>query len=223
MYRFERKYYLPDHNYLRVRDQVLSHPLLFRPIFKERKVNNIYLDTPGLKFFYDNVEGEMERKKIRVRWYGESFQHQEKLTLEYKIKKGLLGRKESYPLKNIDISPGFAFPQFRKQIRANKLPFMVTNEVTDLHPTLLNTYVREYFLSEDGSFRITLDRELHFYHLHAGKNMFRSEFNQGKDMVMEIKYDPEHETKIDTVTQGFPFRITKSSKYVIGIQNTIGA
>ena len=42
---------------------------MFTPIYNERTVNNIYLDTIGLTNFYDNVYGVTNRTKLRIRWY----------------------------------------------------------------------------------------------------------------------------------------------------------
>ena len=48
--------------------------------------------------FHDNIQGIAERKKTRIRWYNSLFGKIEKPTLEFKVKKGLLGKKISYPI-----------------------------------------------------------------------------------------------------------------------------
>lgn len=222
MYRYERKYYLPDANYLQIKSYLNHHPGIFIKAFEQRVINNIYFDTPGFAFFYDNIDGERERKKIRIRWYGNTFDHQKKLTLEYKIKNGLVGRKDSFNLENINTGSGFNIQQLRSQIKNNDLPLHIKHELLNIHPTLINTYNREYYITEDGKFRITLDKNLKFYRIHAGNNNFSTVFNQGDDIVLELKYDPEFDISADNITKHLPFKITKSSKYVIGIQNLFG-
>ena len=219
MYRYERKYYLAGENYDSVRSMILNHPASFRKAFYPRMINNIYFDTPGFDFFYDNVNGSQFRKKIRIRWYDETFAHQKKLTLEYKLKNGLLGDKKSYPLTDIFTGDGFEFEQMRNEIRDNRLPIPVENDLLTNYPTLLNRYVREYFISDDGKCRITLDRDLSFFRIHAGKNYFTVDYQLHSDLIMEMKYDPKDEPVADAISQNIPFRITKSSKYVIGVQN----
>jgi len=182
-------------------------------------INNIYFDTPGFDFFYDNVNGDYIRKKIRIRWYDETFAHQEKLTLEYKLKNGLLGDKISYPMSNIYTGKGFEFCQMRNEIKINQLPIQVGNELLTNYPTLLNRYNREYFISDDNKCRITLDKELTFFRIHSGKNYFDINYHLSGDLIMEMKYDPVDEPIAKSISQNFPFRITKSSKYVIGVQN----
>ena len=218
MYRYERKYYLAGEDYGYVRTLILSHPASFRELFYPRMINNIYFDTPGFDFFYDNVEGHQLRKKIRIRWYDETFAHQKKLTLEYKLKNGLLGDKISYPLSNIYTGEEFEIGKMKDELKANQLPVQVENELLTNYPTLLNRYVREYFITDDGKCRITLDKDLSFFRIHSGKNYFKTSYHLSADLIMEMKYDPGDESIADAISQNFPFRITKSSKYVIGVQ-----
>jgi len=219
MFRYERKYYLSGEAYDYVRTLILNHPAAFHPVFHPRTINNIYFDTPGFDFFYDNVNGHQLRKKIRIRWYGETFAHQQKLTIEYKLKNGLLCDKKSIRLTDIYTGEGFDFRQMRKEIKANQLHIPVENELLTYYPTLLNSYVREYFISEDGKCRVTLDRDLSFFRIHAGRNYFQVSYHLGSDLIMEMKYAPDDESFAVKISQNFPFRITKSSKYVIGVQN----
>ena len=219
MYRYERKYYIADTDFDFVRSLILNHPASFRKVFYPRTINNIYFDTPGFDFFYDNVNGMQIRKKIRIRWYDETFSFQKKLTLEYKLKNGLLGDKISYPLSNIFIGDGFETGQLKNELKSCNLPVQVENELLTHYPVLLNRYIREYFISDDEKCRITLDKDLSFYRIHAGSNYFRIAHHVSDDVVMEMKYAPCDEESSVKISQHFPFRVTKSSKYVIGIQH----
>ena len=222
MYRYERKYYLYGEDYNYIRTLILNHPASFRTIFYPRMINNIYFDTPGFDFFYDNVNGDQLRKKVRIRWYDETFAYQKKLTLEYKLKNGLLGDKISHRLTDIYTGKGFKIGQMRSEIKINQLPIPVENELLTLYPSLLNRDMREYFISDDGKIRITLDNDLSFFRIHAGKNNFMVSYHLPGDLIMEMKYTPEDDHIANIVSQHFPFRITKSSKYVTGVQNLYG-
>jgi len=68
--RFERKFVIDFHSAMHVANVVKSHPACFTEIFSERKIHNIYLDTKHLNFFHDNTDGNLYRKKYRLRWYG---------------------------------------------------------------------------------------------------------------------------------------------------------
>ena len=63
-----------DAHDVRRQDQVFF--VVKRPgaAFPDRIVNNVYFDTPDLAAFEANLWGAPERRKCRLRWYGETFQ-----------------------------------------------------------------------------------------------------------------------------------------------------
>ena len=46
-------------------------------------------------------EGQAARTKLRLRWYGDYLYNPSQTTLEYKIKQGMVGTKESYKLAGL--------------------------------------------------------------------------------------------------------------------------
>ena len=60
--------------------------LQLKEIYEKRKINSIYLDTFDLNDFNDTVDGEKQRSKLRLRWYGQTFNSVIKPILENKIK-----------------------------------------------------------------------------------------------------------------------------------------
>ena len=73
-------------------NQILLSPAFFKEIYYERRVNNIYLDSFDYANYYANINGEQNRVKQRIRWYGDTFDAKTPI-LEYKIKHGELGIK----------------------------------------------------------------------------------------------------------------------------------
>ena len=86
-YRFERKFFITGTIGQSIESIVKLNTAMFSEIFSERLVNNIYFDSENLKNYYANIYGDMERKKIRIRWYGSLFDYVDKPVLELKIKK----------------------------------------------------------------------------------------------------------------------------------------
>ena len=43
---------------------------------------------------------------------------------------------------------------------------------------------------------------------------------QDQGLVIELKYEEQFDNQTDRITQYFPFRLTKSSKYVTGVDLT---
>ena len=96
--RFERKFTVNRLSKQGIELVIKQNSAFFSKIYKQRYINNIYLDTPNLTFFFDNNAGKSNRKKIRIRWYGDMFGMISYPILEFKIKTGDVGNKFSFPL-----------------------------------------------------------------------------------------------------------------------------
>ena len=103
-WRCELKFIIIRHSSESVFSLIKTHPAMFSEIYQERKINNIYCDTLNFHTFSDNVVGIADRLKVRIRWYGETFSSIAKPTLEFKIKSGLLSRKEYFKINPLTIN-----------------------------------------------------------------------------------------------------------------------
>ena len=153
-FRYERKFFISSIHRHRVNIIIKSHPAFFREIFHKRKVNNIYFDSFQFQNFLDNVEGSTERVKFRIRWYNDMFGEVLNPVLELKIKKGMLGRKESYSLVPFKMNPDFTVNKIKDVIQNSDIPDYIKEKVKYLYPRLLNQYTRVYFMSANKKFRI---------------------------------------------------------------------
>jgi SPX domain protein involved in polyphosphate accumulation len=190
----------------------------FSPVFITRKINNIYLDTLDLSSYYDNIEGNNFRKKIRIRWYGKLFGKIEKPVLEYKLKNGLMGRKKSYVLNEFYLDENTTNAELKQLILSSNLPMDIKNEVVSLQPTLMNSYKRSYFLSFNNICRLTLDYNLKYYRvLLTGHNFFHIE-KEDNILIVELKYKEMDDSIARDVGANLPFKLTKSSKYIMGLE-----
>jgi SPX domain protein involved in polyphosphate accumulation len=215
--RYERKYLINDYSYGDVKQFIKFHPASFSEIYHERRINNIYFDTPGMSNYYDNEDGSTDRKKVRIRWYGDLFGKIDSPILEYKIKNGLLGYKVSHKLPGFTIGQPFIAGQLKEIFKSASIPDNVKDELLFLQPTLLNQYKRKYFLSADKKFRITIDHDLTYYGISV-QTFFINRSVDYTSTVLELKYDLEHETEVNQVSSMFPFMLTKNSKYLSGLQ-----
>ncbi|MEE9442818.1 MAG: VTC domain-containing protein [candidate division Zixibacteria bacterium] len=215
--RFERKFYISSLTKHEICALVRLNSVMFKEVFYERTVNNIYLDSYSLHNYRENVIGSQSRLKVRIRWYGETFGLAEKPTLELKIKEGLVGWKDSYRLKSFLIESGFDYCTIIDLIKSSDIPDRLKLFVGLLEPALLNSYQRKYYLSTDGKFRITIDTDMSFTKIGIFNNCFVNRSQNYTDTILELKYEPEYDSMAHEITRFFPFRITKSSKYVSGI------
>jgi SPX domain protein involved in polyphosphate accumulation len=220
-YRYERKFLTTAFHLKEVEQFLKINPALFSPLFHERIVNNIYFDTLGLHNYVDNIEGEKCRVKVRIRWYGSIFGFIEKPVLEYKIKNGLAGRKESFVLNSFSLDKNFSKAVILNSVDKAEIPELVRKELLSLQPALLNSYNRKYFLSADKKVRVTIDSGLSFYKISYGHNTFLNHQKDHQTVVVEMKYDPALDEEVRNISNQFPFPLTKSSKYLQGLERVL--
>ncbi|HHL57998.1 MAG TPA: polyphosphate polymerase domain-containing protein [Bacteroidetes bacterium] len=214
--RYERKFMVDAMDYYAVEQQIRIHPAAFSPIFHPRYINNIYLDTNEFDFYFDNVSGRSSRKKARIRWYGEKEGFVEKPVLEFKIREGMLGNKISFRLKPFRVDDSLNREILLEVFRNSELPVWALENLLFMKPALLNRYLRKYFLSFDRKFRLTIDNELAYFGIGSNNNLFTEEYTSD-DVIVELKYDQAFSEAASFVSNKLPYRLTKSSKYVNGI------
>ena len=207
--RFERKYRISHLTVPEVKQVIMMHPASFRIHYPDRHIHNIYFDTPDLHTLLHNAYGSPQREKYRLRWYGDNIYQINKPRFEIKKKQGETGFKEIHEMQDGSLS---GIRAYLDSIHQLQLPLAYA-----LNPVLLNSYERSYYISFDGKFRLTIDRVVKYYEWNNGAQ-FRSFTHRDNAIVVELKYDLEQEKGIDKIIRYLPFRQTKNSKYVQGLQ-----
>ena len=220
-YRYERKYFITELSKYEVESIVKHHTAIFSEIYHTRIVNNIYFDSFNLINYLENIEGATDRIKIRIRWYGELFGYIEKPVLEIKIKKELLNKKISIPIKPFVLKKDTKISDILNP--SNDLQDSLAVDFNSIEPSLLNQYSRTYYQSCNGYFRITIDTDQSFYQVNKQNNFFLNRTTDKNTVILELKYAQEHESIANHITTKFPFRISKSSKYINGVDNILQA
>lgn len=217
VYRYERKFIVPGLSQDEVESIIHLHPAIFSPLYHERIVNNIYFDSMALQHLFDNVDGTSERVKVRLRWYGNINERIESPVLEIKRKSGFVGTKDYLPIEDIDLINGELIPDILAPLRRKNIPEKIQRELILMEPTLINRYKRKYFLSADGQFRLTLDSGIQFFRPDHPYPHFLEHGVDNPSIILELKYNEELDNKAEAISNKFPFRMTKSSKYVTGM------
>jgi len=222
-WRYERKFIVSELTKYELESIVKLHPAIFSEIFYERSVNNIYLDTIRFDNYIDNEVGTSKRLKVRIRWYGNLFGFINKPVLEFKIKQGYLGGKVSYRLEPFGLSTSLSLEAIHKMFKKSlAIPDRIKSELINFNFTLLNYYKRKYFQSADKKFRITIDTGMRFNKIEPINNNFLNSYIDYNNTIMEIKYNENNDRDIENITNCFPFRMTKSSKYISGLNYIFG-
>jgi len=96
-------------------------------------------------------------------------------------------------------------------------PIDIINRLKLLRPTMINRYLRKYYQSANKNYRITLDSKQQYYKVYFNQISKVPTSHRNNLLVLELKYDAKHDNKAHCITNQFPFRLTKNSKYVNGI------
>ncbi|MEM8487322.1 MAG: polyphosphate polymerase domain-containing protein [Bacteroidota bacterium] len=217
MLRYERKYAMHGMSFEKMEMILKMNPAVFSSVYEARFINNIYLDTPSLQAYRVTLDGIAQRQKVRIRWYGSLMGPIAKPVLEFKIKEGLAGYKKSMPLLPFSLQEPFTKKTLQEIFDKTQLPPQVYNELAHLEPTLLNRYRRTYYLSGDKRFRATIDTQLSFKDIFRPVHLSRRRTAKSDFTVLELKYAIKDDEDANIISSAFPFRVTKSSKYTLGI------
>lgn len=218
-YRYERKFHITEMGRGHVESLVRMNPALFSEIYYRRWVNSIYLDTWSMVSYHENLVGSgHDRIKYRIRWYGDMFGRVENPVLELKIKHGEVNRKEAYPLAPLAFKENFSAQEIYDLFRSADIPDDLRDGLLKLQPVLANRYSRNYFLSLDGRFRATIDSDLTFYDASDQCRRVQFRWFDPHSVVLELKYPLDAAPDANQISQHFPFRLTRNSKYITGVE-----
>jgi hypothetical protein len=170
-----------------------------------------------LTVYFSNLNGYTSRGKVRVRWYHELFREVPDAILEFKIKEGEVGRKEQFPFPAFTMAAGLTEADFRAIARDSDLPEFIRWKLRDLEFTLMNRYKRWYFATPGQRYRLTVDAELSFCRLSKFGNNFNHFWQERGKHILELKYQSKDDPDVHRITSGLPFRVTRSSKYIAGV------
>ncbi len=216
--RFERKFFVKDLSLEAVDLIVKICPFGFYEIHQPRYVNSIYFDTHNLTFMNDNISGISNRKKLRIRWYGDAEGLIKESVLEIKLKDGLAGYKKRFLLPQFNIDEELTDNRLSKILYSSINNRRLNIELQSVIPVLICRYCRRYYQSSDNQFRITIDKNIN-YQLILGQKILGSSISENiTDIVVELKYPPELDKLAAVISNNFPFRMTKNSKYISGLE-----
>ena len=207
--RFERKWLFRSNNYLAMINSLLRSKLFFRTQYPLRKVNSIYFDTQDYVSIRQNLDGVSNKKKIRIRWYGNK-NIINKPIIEIKSKKGFETKKESISIKELDNLNLLNLDNLKtiQEILNFKL-----KQKKVIHPVLTTHYEREYFISLNGKIRATVDYNL--------KSIFLNNLSQidivknfKNICILEFKYPTSLDKYVRKNLRDVSLRLSKNSKFV---------
>jgi len=155
---------------------------------------------------------------LRLRWYGDIYGNI-KPSLEIKIKNGALGTKIHSEQIPFDLPIDFSGNDVKQLLKPKEHVQRINEMLCRTEPKIMNRYLRHYFISIDRLFRITVDSDVSFKRI-CNSCGTKTSSKMRDNLIFELKYDQKSEDEAHNITGYFPFRLTKSSKYIAGIQKT---
>ena len=195
--------------------------LEFKEIYEKRKINSIYLDTFDLNDFKDTVDGEKQRSKLRMRWYGQTFNSTIKPILENKIKINNKNFKIKQNLKNLQILNDLSYNKIKKYLNdAEVQDPNILVKFQRRNPNIFISYDRRYYMFKN--IRITMDSNLHYRDFYKNNKISKNDFIKKKNFhILEMKYDDDQFNNVTILTNKFRNRVTKFSKYEYSLMNIL--
>tara|TARA_B100000242_G_scaffold293514_1_gene271903 strand:+ start:4462 stop:5118 length:657 start_codon:yes stop_codon:yes gene_type:complete len=209
--RYEKKYEIPISYSNIISNYLKSNG--FNEIFKSRVVTSLYYDDAYFTNYKESNIGLSSRTKIRARYYDFN---KFNFNIEFKRKEDELNMKKFLTPSSRVI--GKHLP-LNGDVKDNphigiKLPENIMNIY---YPKVLVSYLRNYFLSSDQIYRITIDTKINFFKaINLDNEIFINNNRTLNQSVLEIKYPNngvENLEIINLISNKFNLIQSKFSKY----------
>lgn len=180
-------------------------------------IASVYFDDVYRTAYYDKVNGELMRKKYRIRAYNGDDSH---ISFECKYKDSEYVCKQSVKITRDDynrvLAGDYSVLQKPEYEDTAVESFLYSNSLVALRPSVIVDYVREPFVCREGNVRITFDMQLraavNTFDIFDKNAVYAAAFD---GMVLEIKYDSYIPSYIQCLLEGFQMDNEAVSKYVI--------
>jgi hypothetical protein len=203
----------------RVLNWIKLHPAAFYSPHPDRQVNNVYFDTHNSAAYVQNLSGASSRVKVRYRWYGES-QTPGRGVLEIKCKRNFFGWKKRFACESLpEIPDSLDWREIEKRLSAS-LPHEGRLWLqTYPAPTILNRYLRRYFVSHDNRIRVTVDTDQAVWdQRYKSIPNYDQASNLPDTLVVEVKFARDDRTMASDIIQSMPIRVSRHSKFMNGVR-----
>lgn len=214
--RYEIKFVIDRVDYLSFERWLAGKPFVSRS-FLPRTVRSIYFDTHRFSTANDNILGLPNRRKYRIRSYGNEKSIGGGANVEIKGRIGRLGFKVVAPANTrSDDATRMSPAEITEMFCADRTMGDYFPKGMDLWPTLGVEYLRHYHKGPED-IRITVDERIGFVDFVSDDpTRIAGHRDFGKNVV-EFKFRPEVKDQAAELMSDLPFYPTRSSKYVTGL------
>lgn len=229
--RFEQKYIISEDTALRIRDFVSAYLELDengvgKPNYSYA-VHSLYLDSDDLRLYWSTINGDKNRFKLRLRFYGDSpdspifFEIKRRMNNCIMKQRGAVRRDAVEPLLAGHLpEPEYLLSKEPKHLMALENFSRLMNEL-QAGPKVHIAYKREaYVPHDDNSARLTLDREVRSepeLSPRLSTEMLNPIQVWGRSVVLELKFTNRFPDWFRELVRVFGLRQCGAAKYVDGV------
>jgi hypothetical protein len=230
--RFELKYIINEDLAPQIREFVRCHLELDengvgKPNFSYA-VHSLYLDSEDLKCYWDTINGNRNRFKLRVRFYNNNPDTPVFFEIKRRVNQCIMKQRGAVRREAVDrLLDGF-FPEPEQDLISKETKHVMALQnfcrlVTEIgaRPKVHIGYFREaYVPHDDNSARVTFDREV------KSEPQFRARLDTrmeqpllvwGKDVILELKFTNRFPGWFGELVRVFGLRQCGAAKYVDGV------
>ncbi len=218
-FRHEYKYVIPYEEMLSLRTK-FNELLDIDRNYDGYMIRSLYFDSVGDGDYYDKLGGELKRKKIRLRIYDPD---SDLVKLEMKAKNDYHQLKESLIINKEDakelIRGNYNVLLNYKDELAKRMYLIMLEGY--YRPKVIIEYQRIAYMTKTTT-RITFDFDIkksNDYDSFFNKNINYIKMTDGKDVVLEVKFDRFLEPYVSKFLEKYISRGQSVSKYVMGRNN----
>ncbi|RMD66140.1 polyphosphate polymerase domain-containing protein, partial [Candidatus Parcubacteria bacterium] len=229
--RFELKYVVDEDLALQIREFVrcyleLDENGVGKPNFSY-PVHSLYLDSDSLKCYWDTINGNKNRFKLRIRFYNDNPESPLFFEIKRRVNSCIMKQRAAVRREALETILAGQMPDPSALVSKDpKHAFALQNFIRLM--TLINAkpkahigYLREaYVPHNDNSARVTLDREVRCqaqFHSRLQTRMDNPTLIWGKDIILELKFTNRFPNWFGELVRVFGVRQCGAAKYVDGI------
>jgi SPX domain protein involved in polyphosphate accumulation len=229
--RFELKYLITEETALLVRDFVRSYLEMDeysvgRPNYSY-PVHSLYLDSDDLKLYWDTINGNKNRFKLRLRYYSTHPDSPVFFEIKRRMNNCILKQRGGVRQDSITLLLGGHLPEERHLVSKNPKQMLALQRFCQLchdlggKPKVHIFYMREAYVSDDDQVRVTIDRDVM-----AEPNLYcsiKTEMENPvrsfeKQIILELKFTNRFPNWFRELVRVFHVMQCGAAKYVSSIE-----
>lgn len=229
--RFELKYLIPEEKALRVRDFVQSYlgldeysavqPDLSYP------VHSLYLDSDQLTTYWDTINGNKNRYKLRLRYYSAEPGSPVFFEIKRRMNSCIMKQRGGVRMEAVESLLNGQFPHPDHLLSYNAKALVALQRFCELmsriraKPKVHIAYAREAYVSDDDRVRVTLDRKVRGepnLKSSVKTEMSRPAYSYCDDVILELKFTDRFPNWFKELVRIFNVMQCGAAKYVSSVQ-----